>query len=273
MKKDNFDIRKYLVENKLTETSRRNQSRFHFGKVILNENVVFENQEDANVENEDRFGYFEQKYGEKSAQAIMDKFYREPKDEMYEAQYTDDDDDFVDDEDFLTANGNDAMLGIKGSTKAAAAARKGMKGTDLDVEVPEDVDNFADGRDDVDFQDPEEMDDTPAPKNDVPVEAVDTAKIFGKNAPYVEVLVDDLGKYLKGPKGNWRVAVSSNLLRRAIDSVRNYMEDYAYPKKGFLLAPNKMGNYDEIPVLGINTLSNTPRAVVWVHREPVESVK
>ena len=272
--KDNFNIRQYLTENKLTEASRKTE-RFHFGKVILNDNVLLENF-GANLEdNGDKFEYFEQKYGSRVAQSIMDKFYPESESrELDEVGYTDidDDDDFVDDDDFMSARGSDSELGIDKSARAAAAARKGMKGTDLDMDAPEDEPDFVDKDtedSDTDFQDPEAMDDAPALPA-APAESVDVSKIFGKNAPYVEVLVDDLGQYLRGPKGKWRVNVSSNLLRRAIDSVRNYMEEYSYPKKGFLLAPNKMGNYDEIPVLGPNTVNNTPRAVVWVHREPVE---
>lgn len=198
------------------------------------------------------------KYGYRTGNTVID-----------EAGYTDDDD-FVEDDDFIGATGSDAELGIATDKRASAAARRGMKGTELDVDAPEEKPDYPDMDDDneEDFQDPEDLD-----SKDQPISTgnsdIDTAKIFGKNAPYVEVLVDDLGQYLKGPRGNWRVNVSSNLLRRAIDSVRNYMDEFDYPKKGFLLAPNKMGNYDEIPVLGNNTLNNTPKAVVWVHREAI----
>lgn len=177
-----------------------------------------------------------------------------------EVGYTDEDDDYYEDDDFLGAHGSDKDLGIATSKSAERAARRGMKGTDLDVDAADDDEaEFADSEEE--FEDPEDIsaDSQPGATKG----AVDTAKIFGKNDPYVEVLVDDLDTYLKGPRGNWRVNVSTNILRRAVDAALQYLDDYEYPRKGVLyLTPNKMGQYD----MDARDLGN---AVVAVHRRPV----
>ena len=270
--KDNFDLRQYLAENKLTEYT-RGRIRKHFGKTVLNENLKWndfdsdDRQDDLN-ENEEEYDRLVNKYGEKAARRIMEKFYSTEDDypgELDEVGYIEDDD-FEDDDDYIGARGSNREIGISTDKKAAAAAKRGMKdfGGFEDTEDEEEED---------DFVDPEDLDaddeDSGAQPGETSSSEINVDKILGKNAPYVEILVDDLGQYLKGPKGKWRVNVSSNLLRRAIDSVRDYMDEYDFPKRGFLLAPNKAGGYDEIPVTGNNTLSNTPKAVVYVHREPI----
>lgn len=181
-----------------------------------------------------------------------------------EASYTydDDDDDYVDDT-FIGAHGDD---GIATDKRAERAARAGIKGTDLDDTATDDTPEFPDmepdAADDDAFEDPEDMAADTQPK--ATKGSVDMAKVFGKNAPYVEVLIDDLPTYLKGPRGNWRVSVSTNVLRRAVDAAKQYLDDFEYPKKGILyLQPNKMGMYDQ-------DIRDKGNAVVAVHRDPVE---
>lgn len=335
--KDNFNLKKYLIENKMTEAS-RGKARKHF--VSLNESKWTDEKDKLYRE----FVGYETKYGRDKAVKIFQKFHpdveiskiipgyarrnqamndkadqarqtrihkrdqfsedprwegdrgylarenqendsleddwiedddRHAEDYEYvdryeddlidEVGYTDDDDDeFYDDSDYLGARGSDADLGIDVDKRAERAARRGMKGTDLDVDTSDDEPDFSDSEEEVDdeFEDPEDISADSQPE--ATKGTVDMVKMFGKNAPYVEVLVDDLDNYLKGPRGNWRVNVSTIILRRAVDAARQYLEDYEYPRKGVLyLSPNKMGQYD-------SEVRDNGRAVVAVHRDPVD---
>ena len=178
-------------------------------------------------------------------------------------QFDDDDDDHFVDDDFIGAHGSNADLGIDNNGKAEKAAKRGMKGSDLDDTADEEPESFADSdeeAEDDDFVDAEELPEKPqtAPSNITPED------VFGKNASHVEVLVDDLGEYLRGPKGRWRVNVSKNILSGAVDAAIEYLNTYDYPRKGILyLTPNKLGRYN------MDVKDPYEKAVVAVHRDAI----
>ena len=333
--KDNFNLEQYLVENKMTEQSRGNDFRVHFGKEASKRKNLQEgchgrwhkkSMDECDMmdidlsENKEKdalyreFIGFESKYGRDKATKIFHKFHpdvdiesiipryakrnramndkieknilsrthkrdqfsEDPRwegdrgylreedyledEDLDEAGYTDDEE-FFDDDTFIGAHGSDADLGIKSDVRAKKAAMKGMKGEfddeeeseeDLDFVDPEDAD------DDADVEKPEAAEEAPK------AESSSLESLFGKNAKFVEPLVDDLDTYLKGPKGRWNTRVSKVILKRAVEAAKEYLDDFEYPRKGILyLTPNKMGQYDQ-------DIRDTGNAVVAVHRNPVE---
>lgn len=154
--KDNFDLREFLVENKLTETSRA--ERQHFGKTPLNDNVLLECNipveecdmvdnsdiidEGANYDEQEirrNFANFQGKFGLKRALSLIKQIYPELKDAQINKYLKD-----------LISNGKQAIASEKRKLDPEYHSKSGLYEASYFGDE-DDEDNWADPDGDLDF--------------------------------------------------------------------------------------------------------------------------
>lgn len=164
------------------------------------------------------------KYKTKYDDPKHDPSYREQ--DLDEAGYTDDDDDYADDD--FGAMGSNADLGIEDDPRAKKAAQKAMKGTELDADAPEieepvDVDAPEGDEDAEAFEDPEDI------SNDAPVSGGQHFDIqYDPETVEMELEGSELDAYLNHFK---RPAVAAKVLQRAINAAQSEVDDSPMFKK------------------------------------------
>lgn len=257
MKKDNFDLRSYLIENKMTENS-RGDVRHQLGETILDTRILSEMQIPADPDQDDpksfitlcrEKGYevddprrailwatmrdqfsdpdksvLDAKLGVNDANvdqwlSRQDELNTEP-DVMEEAGYTDDDDDWQDDNLDLDDRGGASLLDlVKGDKKAGRARKAAAVDTAADPAMDDEpVDTDAPDIDDPDAE-------NAAGTSDPNAEAQPGLSAQVKYNPNtVEMMMDDqeLDQYLSGFR---RPQVAVNVLNRAIRTAQDEVND------------------------------------------------
>lgn len=237
MKKDNFDLRSFLSENRLTENSRGDEGRYHFdgsqnntGRArILNEMRIpadgVNGSEAPYAGDED---YEDDPYGntglgecgdvpsDRTDDTLMDECGDM---DLEEAGYTDDDNmDFGDEDDMAMM---DLIRKDRGAAKAKKAAQK-----DLGADAGNDPDPAdMDATDDAPAIDPEDMD-AAAGETDPNAETQYGLASQIQHTPTVEFEMDDeeLDEYLSQFR---RPQVAVNVLNRAIRGAQREVNDSA----------------------------------------------
>lgn len=241
MKKDNFDLRSYLIENKMTENS-RGDVRHQLGKTILDTRILSEMQIPADpdqLEEGDPYDHHDPEYDDNWAAGegadMVDAYDDAQKDvgideygdlggdiPLDEAGYTDDDedDDYTDDDLDLDDRGGASLLDlVKGDRKASRARKAAVADTATDPA----------------------MDDEPADTDTPEIDDPDAENAAGTSNPNakaqpglsaqikynpntVEMMMDDqeLDQYLSGFR---RPQVAVNVLNRAIRTAQNEVND------------------------------------------------
>lgn len=226
MKKDNFDLRSYLIENKMTENS-RGDVRHQLGETILDTRILSEMQIPADPDQDDpNF--------EDSADQLDDMWDSQTDADLEEcdpnlggdvpldeAGYTDDDDDnWQDDNLDLDDRGGASLLDlVKGDKKAGRARKAAAVDTAADPAMDDEpVDTDAPDIDDPDAE-------NAAGTSDPNAEAQPGLSAQVKYNPNtVEMMMDDqeLDQYLSGFR---RPQVAVNVLNRAIRTAQDEVND------------------------------------------------
>ena len=234
MKKDNFDLRSFLVENKLTENSRGNKGRYHFdgsnkntgtarllSEMRIPADPAYAGDEDFE---DDPFGQSVDECGDVPSDRTNDSLVDECGDfdlNLDEAGYTNDEDDGLDfgDEDDM------AMMDLIRKDRGAAKARKAAQ-RDLGAEAGNDPDPAdMDASDDAPAIDPEDAD-AAAGETDPNAETQYGLASQIQHDPSVEFAMDDeeLDEYLSQFR---RPQVAVNVLNRAIRGAQREVNDSA----------------------------------------------
>lgn len=234
MKKDNFDLRSYLIENKMTENS-RGDIRHQLGETILDTRILSEMQIPADPTDHHDPDYDEDWAAGEGADmaddyndAQMDAGIDECGDlggdmPIDEAGYTDDDDDEWTDPDAIGDDDNGASLLdlVRGDKKAASARKAATKDSadDFDPTAGE-PESFGDEP----AVDPEDAE-PGAGESDPNAEAQPGLSAQIKYNPNtVEMMMDnqELDQYLSGFR---RPQVAVNVLNRAIRTAQDEVND------------------------------------------------
>lgn len=226
MKKDNFDLRSYLIENKMTENS-RGDVRHQLGETILDTRILSEMQIPADPDQDDP-NY------EDDADQLDDMWDSQMDTGLDEASYTDydDDDDWQDDNLDLDDRGGASLLDlVKGDKKAGRARKAAAADTATDPAMDDDpVDTDA-----PEIDDPEEE---PAGVSDPNAEAQPglSAQIkYNPNTVEMEMDDQELDQYLSGFR---RPQVAVNVLNRAIRTAQNEVNDSIGLKHLYIVLEN-----------------------------------
>lgn len=259
--KDNFDLKNYLVENKMTENS-RGEGRHHFGKAFINPRVLTEDFDPYDHHDPD---YDEDWASEEGADAL-DRYNDALRDDalaecgdvptdfdstIQEAGYTDDEDDW-DDTDASLANILRTDKKAKQAQKAAARDIEPVDDSDLDAPV---------GDEPVD--EPDEAPAAPKGQNKWVTGDLSMDSLFGADAPNVDILVgdedltnDEALKQLFQQNKNYRPA----LLKRAVSQAMDYFREYEKPDVLYLMPAIDRGGYE------MSRFNAGRRAVAAVYR-------
>lgn len=226
MKKDNFDLRSYLIENKMTENS-RGDVRHQLGETILDTRILSEMQIPADPDQDDP-NY------EDDADQLDDMWDSQMDAGLDEASYTDydDDDDWQDDNLDLDDRGGASLLDlVKGDKKAGRARKAAAADTAADPAMDDDpVDTDA-----PEIDDPEEE---PAGVSDPNAKAQPglSAQIkYNPNTVEMEMDDQELDQYLSGFR---RPQVAVNVLNRAIRTAQNEVNDSIGLKHLYIVLEN-----------------------------------
>ena len=226
MKKDNFDLRSYLIENKMTENS-RGDVRHQLGETILDTRILSEMQIPADPDQDDpNF--------EDSADQLDDMWDSQTDADLEESDpnlggdmpleetgYTDDDDDnWQDDNLDLDDRGGASLLDLVKGDKKAGRARKAAA---VDTAADPAMDDEPVDTDTPDIDDPDA--ENAAGTSDPNAEAQPGLSAQVKYNPNtVEMMMDDqeLDQYLSGFR---RPQVAVNVLNRAIRTAQDEVND------------------------------------------------
>lgn len=293
MKKDNFDIRAFLAENKLTENSRGDEGRYHFDGSQKNSGCIRMLSEmrmpadpaaaEEGLDEGDPYDHHDPDYNEdwfSGAGADQADDYNDAQKDagvdecgdvpnttldrltdpnldptLEEAGYTDDDDEpeFGDDDDDIS------LMNMLGKDKGAAKARKAFdKDAAVDAADDEPVDDEP--------VDPAMDDEEPAPEAgaaDAPVQAGLSSKLhYNPELVEFEMSPEELDQYLSSFR---RPEVATKFLDRALkaaqqevnDSARKHM--YLVLKNGFYETSNFIKNDAQL----IATINKDPNYKGW----------
>lgn len=232
MKKDNFDLRSYLIENKMTENS-RGDVRHQLGETILDTRILSEMQIPVDPDQDDPDYEANADQLDDMWNSQMDAGLDECGDlggdiPLDEAGYTDDedDDDFVDD--------------IPEDPRARRAAERAMKSDDPDHDYDIDHD---------DTVSPDAVEDEPAVppvgRNKWVTGDLTMDNLFGPDAANVEIFgdSDDDNENLKqlfARHKNYR----PNILKTTVKQAMQYFRDYEKPDSLYLIPAIDRGGYE-----------------------------
>lgn len=259
MKKDNFDLRSFLVENKLTENSRGSEGRYHFDGSCKNSGtarLLSEMKIPADPDQDDP--------NFKDSADQLDDMWDAQKDAnlgecgdvpsdltLDEAGYTDDEDDGLDFGDEDDMNMLDLIRKDRGAAKARKAAQR-----DLGADAGNDPDPAdMDASDDAPAIDPEDTD-AAAGETDPNAETQYGLASQVQHTDTVEFAMDDeeLDEYLSQFR---RPQVAVNVLNRAIRGAQKEVNDSALDSLYIIL---KNGFYE-------TSRFQSGRVIATVHRQ------
>lgn len=235
MKKDNFDLRAYLVENKMTENS-RGDVRHHLGEAnldtrLFNTGLLVEmqipadpDQDDPDFEADaDRLDDMWDAQRDAAMDPNIDECGPELNASLEEAGYTDDDDDWQSDDLDLDDRGGASLLDLVGGRdKNAARARKAAaKDTAEDPALEDDPVADAPAVPDADDPDAENAAGESDPNAEVQHGLASQIK-FNPNTVEMEMDQAELDQYLSGFR---RPQVAVNVLNRAIRTAQSEVND------------------------------------------------
>lgn len=230
MKVDNFDLRQYLTENKMTENS-RGDVRIHLGKTVLDTRILSEMRIPVDPDQEDST-VFNGEHIEECGDLDMNM-------PVNEAGYTDDEDDFYGGDDLdLDDRGGASLLDLIGNDRGAAKARKAAaKDTAEDPAMDDDpVDPELDG-DGVpdDEEDPEAAAAGTSDPNAEVQPGLSAEIKYNPNTVEMMMSNEELDQYLSGFR---RPQVAVNVLNRAIRTAQNEVNESIGLKHLYIILEN-----------------------------------